>query len=313
MHARDTFYDAINLFKFSPTGLGRRSVGGDSAYEARYRQLASDVVDKLWDVWGRDKIVFKNLPYRRYITWGQSSERPPGRSQIEVSNHLDPSYGLATDSCYIDPQPLSKLAAVSLTLCHEAVHLVVDAQYPEEETRCRTLALLYYEDLAIGTPVTVVSRVINQTIAPRLPASGAGDHALKNLVANYESERVYYSRSQLIDYVLNNTPAYRPSLTADWIARSITWWGGITNRWPMTRGFYLDVVVHRGSRADAELVLRLLESFATRQEWQDAKVALRSLQEFRRRLTSSYAQNDPGFARRLRVVGQRIGEGFGLI
>ena len=40
----DRFYDAINLFKFSPTGVGARNAGGDAAYQATLTALVKKAV-----------------------------------------------------------------------------------------------------------------------------------------------------------------------------------------------------------------------------------------------------------------------------
>src|SRR5262249_54309106 len=142
------------------------------------------------------------------------------------------------------------------TLCHEAAHLVLREEYPQEETMCRTLDIQYFEDLTTGKPYSIKSAVSNEVITPRLMRGSA---EVERLVGMLLEQQKWYSRGQLIDFVLKD-PTYRAGLSAEWVRRSISWWGGITNRLLPTRGFYLHVLVSRGSGAADEVVLRILES-----------------------------------------------------
>jgi len=132
----DRIYDAINLFKFSPTGQGAINIGGDARYGSRYRRLANDVLAKLWSLWSTNEIGFANLGPD---TVGDSLANRPG-SDIRVNTLIEPSSAAAT---YSNATEQGKLAALSCNLVHEATHLVRHiGSYPEallSKTRFRNL------------------------------------------------------------------------------------------------------------------------------------------------------------------------------
>ena len=57
----DRVFDAINLFKYSPIGMGTAAIGGDAAYRAKYRRLARDILAELWALWADDEIEWVDL------------------------------------------------------------------------------------------------------------------------------------------------------------------------------------------------------------------------------------------------------------
>lgn len=96
-------YDMINVFKFSPTRIGSRRVGGDAEFQSRYQRLANDVADELWRLWNGEEIGFDDLPTK---TYGDSDRRRG--YDICVNRDYEPS--LLT---YHLPPEQSKLAAAS--------------------------------------------------------------------------------------------------------------------------------------------------------------------------------------------------------
>lgn len=228
-----SLYDAINAFKYSATGQGKATIRGQPSYINRYRQLASRVVDKLWALYSEDEIGREKLDVRGVSRHGISSW---GRYDIAVDKHL------------------ANLGEVSSVLVHEAVHLLsCQRPYVEQEMLCRTLQVLYYRDLIKG--VTITSKQTGKNINVRIhPNSDVLDLAKMDK---------YYTRGQLVDYVLT-FKEYRKSLKADWVKKSILWWGGIRNRWFKTRGYYMRTLAAEGRSANADLILKIMESVPAR-------------------------------------------------
>lgn len=249
----DRIYDAVNLFKFSATGRGLHTVGGDPVYRQRYNKLVRDVLNELWSLWQRDEIKFVALGPEII---GDSARR--AGADIRVNLELSPAdrpvvYGM--------PANQALLAGTSLNIVHEAVHLVRDiSSYPEEETVCRTLQLLYFQDLQTGVRYT--SRITNQSHTAKLLPEGT---FLPSLIGDYHFRLQKYRLGQLIDQVLS-MQTYRDYLTADFIRRSMRWWGGIRNRWLTTRGYYLRVLADDGP-ANQTLILEILESIPSHADW----------------------------------------------
>lgn len=77
-------YDAINIFKYSPTGQGTRRVGGDAAYQQRYARLIQLAVDKMWLLWRQDEIGAEILE-RNLMGDAASQGRPRYKNQSGVS------------------------------------------------------------------------------------------------------------------------------------------------------------------------------------------------------------------------------------
>lgn len=256
----DRIYDAVNLFKFSPTGQGSHTVGGDAIYRQRYDKLSKDVLRELWSLWQQDEIKFVDLGPRLI---GDSARRPG--ADIRVNLELSPAdrpvvYGM--------PANQALLAGTSLNIVHEAVHLVRDiGSYPEEETVCRTLQMLYFQDLQVGVRYT--SRITGQPHTAKLLPEGT---FLPSLIADYIFRLRKYQLGQLIDQVLS-LETYRAWLTADFIRRSIRWWGGIRNRWLTTRGYYLRVLADDGP-ANQALILEILESIRSHADWTTVRTTL---------------------------------------
>lgn len=294
----DRIYDAINLFKYSGTGLGTTSIGGDRAYQERYRRLAGDVVAKLWYLWSSDEIGFAHLSSTLV---GDSSTGRHG-TDIRVNSLIAP----ASDSTYTSTDEQGKLAACSCNIVHEATHLVRNiASYPEEEVLCRMIQLFYFRELRQGR--SYGSRLTGtQCTARFLPTTP--------FYSSYQNRMNRYASRDLIDNVVNN-PEYRRDLetpeTADFVARSLGWWNGLSNRWPSTRGYYLRSLASHGDRDYAYSILQILESILPGQ-WPAARSCAGDLDRIRRGLRSNYHIYGNPFTRRIESVQQRLGENFGI-
>ncbi len=251
-------YDAINIFKYSPTGQGSRRVGGDTAYQQRYARLIHLTIEKLWMLWRQNEIGADTLGRNLY---GDAAIRDG--FDIRINRSFQPDKEPAT---YGTARNQAKLAAFSLILVHEGIHLVHDLNVVEEEVICRTVELLYYQDLIQGQDYT--SRVTGERGTARLMAIGSD---LGALISDLNGMRRWYDRAQLIDWILS-IPIYHHWLTAQFVRRSIRWWGGIGNRTPLTRGLYLNALAEDQQRADAALMVEILGSINSQAEWRAARV-----------------------------------------
>ena len=99
--------------------------------------------------------------------------------------------------------------------------------------------------------------------------------------------------------------------TAEFLSWSIGWWGGLSRRWPSTRGYFLRSLASRDNRDFAESILTILESL-TRQQWLTAKSVAGDLQRIRRGLAAGYHLNNNAFAFRIIRVQETRGEHFGI-
>jgi hypothetical protein len=295
----DRIYDAINLFKYSPTGQGTHDVGGDAAYRAKYRRLASDVIEKLWELWSAEEIAFANLGAGLV---GDSASR--FGADIRVNQTIEPAA-----ASYATAENQGKLAAASCNLAHEATHLVRDIEcYPEEETLCRTIQLFYFQDLK--TARSYRSRVTGGSCtAQYLPTTP--------YYAGYQSRLNRLLSQDLIDSVLamseyrDGHEGLESDETAEFVARSLPWWGGLSRRWPSTRGYYLRSLASRENDDYAQAILQILESF-THATWQQARGCAGDLGRIRHGLTNGHHIYGAEFTRRIQAVQQTLRENFGI-
>ena len=273
--ADNRIYDMINVFKYSPAREAARLVGCDADFRNRYRALANDVVEELWRLYRAGEIGFAKLTWtNQFVLWGEA-ERRPG-FDVRINDKVEPT---ASSSNYASAPEQSRLAAASLIMVHEAVHLVRDIpNYVEEEMVCRTLELLYYKDLHLGR--TYASRVTGTRCTARIRPEPREVGHLRNL---HEEQVSYYDCAQLVDFVLTDTNEYRPSLTSDFINRSLEWWGGINNRHFQVRGYYLRVLADDPTR-QPEPILKILESIPTEADWVDVKRTAGPLSRIRQAL-----------------------------
>jgi len=267
----DVFYDAINVFKYSPTGTGGRSPGGDPGYQATMSALIRTAIDKLWNYLTRDQIKFnKVLPWDAHsVELGASDE-----SSLWVNPELAPDKVM-----FSTPLNQSRLAAISLTMAHEAIHAASGFKMDlTEEVVCRVVEMLYLQDLTQGLRYT--SKVAGAACFAHLMAI---DSKTTFVVSQHTTQLAWFQAGQVVDFVLLNSKRYRGMLTPDWILKSKTWWGGLRNRKPETKGFYLNALAPKAHRtlAYSSTILEILESMANNAEWllagvdqKDLKLAL---------------------------------------
>ena len=291
----DRVFDAINLFKYSPIGMGTAHLGGDADYRAKYRRLARDILSRLWELWDDDEIEWVDLGRN---TVGDSNPLP-FRADIRVNTTLEPP---SNPAAYATAASQGMLAASSCNMVHEATHLVssIDA-YPEEETLCRTIQLFYFRYLK--APRTYGSRVtggrLTAQFLPSTPYYG-----------DYQSRLQRLQSHDLIDSVLAFAE-YRKNLetssNAAFIARSLDWWGGLSRRWPSTRGYYLRSLASRRGDDYAFEILEILESLS-RNDWQIAKTTAGPMSLIRIGLEEGHHIYENTFTERILAVQQTVGE-----
>jgi hypothetical protein len=297
----DRIYDAINLFKYSPTGQGSGNIPGDPEYRRKYHLLAVSVQNELWRLWSANEIGYAHIP-------GLIGDSQAGRAgrDIRVSNQIEPSSDPAR---YPTPVHQGRLAATSCNLVHEATHMVSPIEcYPEEETLCRMLQGFYFHDLS--SPRQYHSRVTGTLCTaeflPNTPFHG-----------DWQQRRNRTLSQDMIDSVLG-LEEYRRDLetdsTARFIVRSLSWWGGLRNRWPGTLGYYLRSLASRQDHDYSESILQILESL-TAQTWQVARTCAGNIDHIGRALSRnrSLAGRDyltMEFSRRVMQIQQVLGEKF---
>jgi hypothetical protein len=295
----DRVYDAINLFKHSPTAHGTGQIGGDAAYRARYRRLAKDIVAKLWELWATDEIGFADLGHNLV---GDSLTGRLGHD-IRVNRMLEPSL---TASIYSNAVEQGKLAAFSCNIAHEATHLVrhIDA-YPEEEVLCRTIQLFYFRDLKQGRSYR--SRVTGSTLTARYTATtpfyNTYLYRLNRLASHDLIDNVFSIREYRRDL--------EESQTAEFISRSLSWWGGLHRRWPSTRGYYLRSLGSQTRQDYALKILEILESISHSQ-WPAARSCAGDLQKIRDGLRAGYHIYNNQVSRRIQRVQENLGASLGV-
>lgn len=265
----DFIYDAINVFKYSNTGLGAASISGHPNYVNRYRILAPKVLKRLWSLRSKNEIGFHNFPTgaNGRITWGDALARRPGHD-IRINSQA---------------KNMAGLPVASSIMVHEAAHLEYARPRVEEEIVCRVLEALYYQDLLRG--VTIRSKQTGANITVKMPLNSP----LGSLKSNYN----HFVNKTLIDNIVSmNT--YRKHLTAHWVETCIPWWGGITKRWPETKGYFIFAIALAGISSNTALILEIMESVTRKLDWEKmAKAAAsRSTDALRIRQSLSVSLSD---------------------
>jgi len=301
--ADDRIYDSINVFKYSSTGQGTRPAGGDSAYQITLANLARKATDVLWNLHSRNQISFSELQWDSSLKMlGGSEGRWYLPTYIKINRKLEP------DSDPVKFSSLSnqaKLSAASLTMAHEAVHHARGfARDLTEEVVCRTIEMLYYQDLLAG--VFYTSRFAKAPCTAKLQAL---DSETTFIVTKHNDQLTWFQANQLVDFVLLSSDEYKVLLTADWIVKSMNWWGGPRNRLPETKEIYLQKLAKKvpGSVPYSNAVMELMESFQSNMDWALAGVDAASLAG-----VLKFALYSNESIKRLRRIETKLGISFKL-
>jgi hypothetical protein len=267
----DRFYDAINVFKFSPTGIGARPAGGDPASQALFAGLVKMAIDKLWNYWSKGQIK-----YSKSLVWDATAVElgMSDSGALFINPELEPTNDPAKFS---QPGDQALLAIISLTMAHEGIHAASGFRRDlTEEVVCRVIEMNYYQDLVGGLVYT--SKFANARCTAQLRV--LGNKTLK-VETEHRNQLAWHQAGQLVDFVLLNSKSYVDMLTPDWIVKSKSWWGGLRNRKPETKGFYLNALAPKGNRllSYSDAILEILESIASKQEWQASGADERAIEE----------------------------------
>ena len=236
------FRDAIDIIANTPTGKGNIHLSGVPVYDSIYGSYATAALELLREYLDEeDEIIFDNLPPHQY---GHSLWWWPG-ANIRINVKFR-----------------GQLGVVSSLLFHEGCHCLPDVRKlneVEQEVICRTLQVALYRDLTKG--ITIRSAQSGQLTTVSLP--------IQNAPADLSLQDHKLQSGQLVDLVLVPRAGYLSYLTPKWIARAFSWWGGMANREPETKGHYLRILVQENDRY-AKLILEILESMKTSgPNWQD--------------------------------------------
>jgi hypothetical protein len=250
--------DAITVFKASPTGAGARAIGGSKAIQSYYGILAKLVADKLSLLHARGKITFEKMqwdittPGHKDVVLGNSDNK--FSSIIWINKELEPAvvptvYPSLGDQC--------KLGFTSLSMVHEAVHHVMDFKDTLlEEMTCRTLELLYYQDLKVGQ--SYLSSYVSARCMCQVQPAGPRTTYLTNQM---NGQLGWFQSDQLIDFILRSH-RYREMVTPGWVVKNLSDWGGPRNRQPQTKGIYMEVLMPKAWKTYLEsgAILDILDS-----------------------------------------------------
>ncbi len=224
---------AIDLFGNSRVAVGQGPISqltGDRDYINRYMTIGWPTWCLLFDYYFHDRIAFAPMPVG---LWGGG-----GRAFLWWFPFIRVATSLKTD-----------LVAVSLTLVHEGIHhLRTGRETVEDEVLCRTFETLYYREL----------RDLGVDLAGKkyhAPTAGGPD----DFYFEHEVMSKALAKGRLVDVVVWNSN-YVGSLTAKWIRRTLSWWGGASNRSSETQVRYLRVLQREGTGEYLDTIVQILES-----------------------------------------------------
>jgi hypothetical protein len=250
--------EAIQLFQYSNTARGHGGAVGD---------WPTRVLNNLWQLYGSHEIGYVIQPSKS--TWGSWNENDPG---FDLQINPEKINGLPEQQ---------RLGAVSLELVHEGAHAATKfskaSQFLYDELAARKLQIYYYRELSgpgVFNEASDPPAPGKRTEIVKLPHSGAFDRFRK------QSEEL--RKDQLIDHLLS-IDSYTNSdyLSADWVLDNLHNWGGTKNRWPNTKGVYIQWLASRRDPFYGRAILEIMESVLHQEEWDtmiDAAGPLRAIQ-----------------------------------
>ncbi len=227
---------AITLYQYSDTiNVGAR---------------AQDVLRKLWDLFKTDEIGFHDLGSKGHH--GEYQHRQGHDIRININ--------------YMTSVPTkARLAALSLVLVHEGTHATFPMDDIYDEMSARLIPIQYFRELS-------GPGVFNEDSDPPAPGKKAElVHLPRGTMPEFEEQSDALRHDQLIDYLFNvktkDGYSYR-SADAEWIVSHLTFWRGLGNRWPKTRGYYISVLAGEVDARYTRVILDIMESISKPEDWQ---------------------------------------------
>jgi hypothetical protein len=269
---RSDIREGIMLFQYSNTGQR----GG----------RAQDLIRVLWRLYQSNEIGFHNLGRGSlHGTWRQ------GRA----------GHDLRINTAYMDHLPSTlRLGALSLLLVHEGIHATVNFTKLYDELAARILPIQYFRELS-------GPGVFNEASDPPRPGQRTQTVRLgPGSMPSFDRQSAALQRGQLIDDVLSiETYTRNRYVNPQWIIDNLSHWGGLSNRWPETRGLYIKKLASSADIYFTRVILDIMESAGTRADWNKMMEEAGSLRSIQIALDDLSAR--PQYAPRIVALERRWG------
>jgi hypothetical protein len=233
----ETLWNAASLYIASPSGRGHMGSPNAGAF-------ALKVSDRI-----------KNAILNGLLSFGEFKDERMGQYTPASGFCIFRQRDRLAISSKLEKGPLE---AVALMIAHEGGHYALGPTLDLllQEIWVRTLEMWLFRDLRSGTWDYQVKS--GGTRRSRILSNGIinSSEALQTIQGDWSEARA----NRLIDVVLERQQ-YSSRLTASWVISHADDWGGLSNRYPETRGLYIRVLSDSPTMAKSKLVLRILESF----------------------------------------------------
>ena len=200
---------------------------------------------KLQGYLSKGEIEFGELPPSQ-LGWSKDDYQNLFSAKVKVNNGLRPY-----------------LLGVAITLAHEGLHRFIDRSSLDEEIACFELGNDVYQELKAG--VMYISPVTHQMVVLDLEPMDFD-----------ESIAAARKKRRLVDLILTFGTDYPKLVTTEWVIRNFKSYGGIGNRTAATKGIFLDRL--GSDDRNEQLILQILSSIKTPQDWQEVKKAAPNLE-----------------------------------
>jgi hypothetical protein len=109
-----------------------------------------------------------------------------------------------------------------------------------------------------------------------------------------------------VDYLLSRSAYVGPDfVNPQWIVENLANWRGLTNRWPETRGLYIEVLAKDVNAHFTRVILDVMESVGTRAVWDTMMSSAGSLRAIQ--LALDDLSTRPQFSARIAALERRWG------
>jgi hypothetical protein len=201
---------------------------------------------------------------------------------------------------YINSLPKQdQFGALSLLVVHEGTHAAVDFTKLLDEMAARVLPIHYYRELS-------GPGVFNEANDPPRPGKPYGVIRIgTGRLEGFRKQSEALAKDRLIDNILSRERYTEDDyVTPQWVVDHLSLWGGIANRLPTTKGFYVSVLATSVERYFTSRIVDILESVATRPEWNEVIENVSRRRSLRIAL-DDLAAADRNLSRRVAALQQR--------